>query len=111
MISYPSAHTLQYSTILHSTLLFFSQYYCHFLRIFRCIFQFESELALLEPADRDDYLNSFGITDQECGLKVRSWAVDVVVVIVVVVTVMAAPAVAAQQWSAISSAQQVAPLI
>ena len=35
--------------------------------------KFESELALLEPEDRADYLTSFGLTDEDCGLKVRSF--------------------------------------
>ena len=35
--------------------------------------QFESELALLEEADREDYLTSFGLTADDCGLKVTIW--------------------------------------
>ena len=35
--------------------------------------KFESELALLEPEDRADYLTTFGLTDEDCGLKVRSF--------------------------------------
>ena len=36
--------------------------------------QFESELALISPEDRDLYLASYGITDKDCGLNVSNRA-------------------------------------
>jgi ribosome-binding ATPase YchF (GTP1/OBG family) len=31
--------------------------------------QVESELALLEPEDKAEYLSDLGVTDEQCGLK------------------------------------------